>query len=71
LNICNKSSKGKNREKMIKKLSILVLALAISLSIASPKLRSEVIFRPSQLISVLSDQFSFLNMGTFSGSESE
>jgi len=56
---------------MIKKLSILVLALAISLSIASPRLRSEVVFRPSQLISVLSDQFSFLNMGTFSGSESE
>lgn len=56
---------------MIKKLSILVLALAISLSIASPKLRTEVIFRPSQLISVLSDQLSFLNIGTFTGSESD
>jgi len=56
---------------MIKKLSILVLALAISLSIASPKLRTEVIFRPSQLISVLSDQLSFLNIGSFTGSESE
>lgn len=59
---------------MIKKLSLLVLALAFCLSIASPKLRTEIIFRPSQLISVLSEQVSSLNIGSTglaSASESE
>jgi len=59
---------------MIKKLSLIVLALVIGLTMASPKLRSEVMFRPSHLITVLSEQASSLNFGSagvFSASESE
>lgn len=59
---------------MIKKLTIIVLALAVGLSLAEPKLRSEAMFRPSHLLSVLSEQSSFLNLGSsslFTGSESD
>ena len=46
---------------MISRLSlILVLALSTFSLCARPQLRSDVIFRPSQLINILADQLTFI-----------
>lgn len=58
---------------MLFKISFILL-VSLSLSLATPPLRSEVMFRPAQLIELLSEQSSFLKLAdglTVSASESD
>jgi len=57
---------------MLKLALVLLMSVSVSLA-AQPRLRSETIFRPAQLIELLSDQASFLGLDNVisSGSESD